>query len=376
MPVRLIKWATMGLMIAPMCATAGPVDDKATTRTRALFHNLRKFSGERLLFGHENATFEGIGWKGDDDRCDVKAVCGDYPAVYGWDMNRRKSAKRDGRPLIDIRIEEAFERGGINTVSWHMANPVSGENFYDTTRAVGAILPGGEKHDLYKQWLDGFADFATSLQSKDGGDIPLIFRPFHEHTGSWFWWGKKHCSREEYIALWRFTVDYLRDAKDVHNLLYAYSPAKRPGGREGYLDRYPGDDYIDVLGLDFYTDSMEDALPDLRMIVKLAKERGKIPALTECGVPKGKTAEVSEQWYTRNLLEPIASDPLARKTVWVLLWQNSGSRKTFWIPPVDHPLADDFRVFYEDPFTAFQNDLPDVYKPPNDSAPAKGEETK
>lgn len=54
--------------------------------------------------------------------------------------------------------------------------------------------------------------------------VPVLFRPWHEHTGSWFWWGEKLCTPEEYKALWHMTVDILR-SDGVDNALYAYSPA-------------------------------------------------------------------------------------------------------------------------------------------------------
>ena len=75
--------------------------------------------------------------------------------------------------------------------------------------------------------------------------IPVIFRPFHELNGSWFWWGGKNCTPEEIKQLYRFTVAYLRDQKNVHNLLYAYN-TDRFTTKEDYLERYPGDEWVDI----------------------------------------------------------------------------------------------------------------------------------
>ena len=145
----------------------------------------------------------------------MKTTCGDYSAVYGWDL-----VQTGKKPEVFARlIAEAFARGGVQTFSWHLWNPVTGKNFYDCTPAVAAILPGGTKHDAYRAQLKTVADFFTSLKAKDGRPIPIIFRPFHVHTGSWFWWGQKHCSKDEYIALWRFTVKHLRDELGLHQAL-------------------------------------------------------------------------------------------------------------------------------------------------------------
>jgi mannan endo-1,4-beta-mannosidase len=77
-------------------------------------------------------------------------------------------------------------------------------------------------------YLDRVADFFASCRGEHGELIPLIFRPFHEHTGSWFWWGAAHASDEEFIALWRFTVDYLRKERGFSHLLFAFSPGAGP----------------------------------------------------------------------------------------------------------------------------------------------------
>ncbi len=96
----------------------------------------------------------------------------------------------------------AVARGGINTFFWHLFNPVTGDNFYDKTPAVSAILPGGERHEFYRRELDRLAAFILSLKDSNGKPIPIIFRPYHEHTGSWFWWGQDFCIADEYKELW------------------------------------------------------------------------------------------------------------------------------------------------------------------------------
>ncbi|MEU4887419.1 MULTISPECIES: glycoside hydrolase family 26 protein [Streptomyces] len=84
----------------------------------------------------------------------------------------------------------------------------------------------------------------------------MVLRPFHENSGSWFWWGAAHASPTEYVELFRDTVEYLRDTQHVHNLLCAYSPGSGYGGSDDvFLRTYPGDDFVDVLGIDSYDDS-------------------------------------------------------------------------------------------------------------------------
>jgi len=104
---------------------------------------------------------------------------------------------------------------------------------------------------LYKSWLDKVAVFLQSLKGKHGEYVPVIFRPFHELNGSWFWWGGKNCKSSEPIQLWKFTVSYLRDTKNIHQLLYAFN-TDRFSSEEEYLERYPGNEWVDIIGFDIY----------------------------------------------------------------------------------------------------------------------------
>lgn len=269
------------LVMVAGCRTLGPaeeagpapVDPDATEETTALYANLQRIGPERILFGHQDDLAYGVNWDrrsdslarlAGDRQSDVRAVTGSYPAVYGWDVGDLggkpdASVNLDSVPYDRMRqwMVEGYERGGVITVSWHMNNPVSGSHSWDTTPAVSELLPDSSHHDVYRRYLDRFARFAKSLEAGfwtwigGGHPVPIIFRPYHEMTGSWFWWGGDNTTPEAYKQLWRFTVEYLRDEKDVHNLLYAYSPDIFES-REHYLRYYPGDAYVDVLGYDDY----------------------------------------------------------------------------------------------------------------------------
>lgn len=131
------------------------IDEKATTETKALYHNLYKLSRKHILFGHQHATEYGHGWFGDEGRSDVKSVTGSHPAVDGADFSGLS-----GRPegmieaeKISLRkhISDTYNRGGITTVAWHFNNPVSAGGFYwkDSVSlpAVKLIIPGAEQHE-------------------------------------------------------------------------------------------------------------------------------------------------------------------------------------------------------------------------------------
>ena len=190
-------------------------------------------------------------------------------------------------------ITDADSKGAIVTLSAHWYNPGTGKDFNDTTAVASELLPGGKYSGTFNKELDATAATAQQAKRSDGTLIPIIFRPLHENNGSWFWWGATHASASEYKELYRYIVDYLRDVKDVHNLLYAYSPGGVfNGDSTDYLATYPGDQWVDVLGYDEYDsdDSADDSsawintvVKDMKMVSDQASQRGKIVALTEFG---------------------------------------------------------------------------------------------
>ena len=359
--------------------TGGPdlVDDRATPETRALFVNLQRLAPDHLLFGHQDDLAYGVDWVREAGRSDVREVAGDYPAVYGWelgDLELGAEANLDGVRFDDMQgwIREGHARGGVITIAWHMAHPATGGDTWDRTPGgVATVLPGAENHAAFLGWLDTFATFVDGLRDADGRPIPVLFRPYHEHTGSWFWWGAEQTSVEDYQALWRMTVEYLRDEKGLHNLLYVYSPDVFETEAE-YLERYPGDAYVDVLGSDDYqalrSDStVADMTRRLGTVVRLAEARGKLAVLSETGLE----GVPDDDWWTNRLLRAIEADPDARRVAYALVWRNAnaavreaqGQSATHWFGP--HPGgadADDFRRFADTDFVLLEADLPDLYE--------------
>ena len=350
---------------------SGPIDPDATAQTRALYLNLRELAKSKLLFGHQDSTAYGVGWSVDDGRSDVRSATGSYPAVYGWDvghLGEQRNIDRVDFGRLRRLIKAAHERGGINTISWHMRNPVTGRGYLDHgARANGVphVMPGGSHHEHLKRKLDAFADFLGDLQGADGSPVPIIFRPWHENNQLKFWWAARGDGRD-YIKLWRFTVEYLRDSKGVHNLLYAYTPLAWRSSKSTFTkptSGYPGDTYVDIIGIDNYSGRGASIVASARMVVEAAEPRGKIPALAEVGPGNGLSPDRPSGFYTRHLLEPLKRDRVASRIAYALVWRN-GSKGHFWVPFRGHPDEADFREFHRDPFTVFEDHLPDVYSLP------------
>jgi mannan endo-1,4-beta-mannosidase len=359
-----------------VCFTAGhflfaQIDKNATKETKNLYQNLKTISQNHILFGHQHALEYGHGWSNEPNRSDVKSVTGSHPAVVGIDFSdfsgRSKDQIEKAKDLLRKNVIDTYERGGITTVSWHFNNPASEGGFYwkdgISIASMSLIKPGGSHHEEYKEILKTIADFANSVKAKDGKLSPMIFRPFHEFDGDWFWWGKPHTSREDFIAVWQFTVSYLKDTLGVHNFIYAFSPDNKFNSEVEYLERYPGDEFVDMLGMDDYGDFGRDGKYDLDVGLKklkifsdLAIKKKKLAAFTETGLE----SIPNEKWWTEVLLNTLKSENL--QLAYVLVWRNDVTSPTHYYAPFPGQVSErDFKKFYNDPFTLFEKDLKNIY---------------
>ncbi len=339
--------------LPPVVLAQRLVDTSATIQTKKMYKALFAIQKKGVVFGHQDDLAYGVGWKYINGQSDIKSVTGEYPGLYGWDIANIESdsvCNIDGVPFHKMRdyIIEGYNRGGLITISWHAPNPLTGGNAWDTTHGtVAAILPGGQKHQQYLGWLDRVASFLHSLKTKEGVYIPILFRPFHELTGNWFWWCKNTSTAEEFKQLWQFTLAYLRDKKNLHHLVYVYNTADYNSDSE-FLERYPGDEWADLLSFDRYQFEYSDStfnkilLAQLSILNRLATIKNKPAALAETGfegIP-------SSTWWTKTLYPLLKKYPLS----YVLVWRNHGympsiQRMHYYAPYPGQISAPDFKKF-------------------------------
>ena len=346
--------------VTPKEVHTGFVDSNADESVYQLHEKLIALKSKGFAIGHQDATSYGIGWDHSDDPdyvdSDVKRVTNSYPAVFGFDIGHLELGNThnlDSVPFDVMRdlIIDAHKRGGIITVSWHLDNPVTGGDSWDRTKAISAILPAGNEHEKYNVWLRRIADFFKSL-AIDDETVPVIFRPFHEMNGAWFWWGLPNTSPENYIALWQYTVAALRDRHDVHNLLYAYSPNTLTSTKT-YLKAYPGDAYVDILGIDVYdfeniNSYKKQVANNLKILQEIAIEKNKLFAFTETGLET-----ISKpNWFTEELYPQIATSGIS----WILFWRNHSTEHHYMSFP-NHESEEDFKKFEELEETLFLDDI-------------------
>ncbi|PCJ82538.1 MAG: hypothetical protein COA49_00285 [Bacteroidetes bacterium] len=336
------------------------VDKDVSLPVKKLHKQLFYISKKGFAIGHQDATSYGIGWNHADNpniiRSDVKEIIGDFPAVYGYDIGHIElahNANLDSVPFGTMRklIIEAYKNGSIITLSWHLDNPVTKGDSWDPTSAVSSILIGGTERKKYELWVSRVATFIKSLKYK-GKKIPVIFRPFHEMNGSWFWWGESNCTAKDYITLWQETVHLLRDEHNLHNILYAYSPNKL-NPKDDYLKYYPGDAYVDILGIDIYDfndaeNYAKSIINDLKLVKRIAAKKNKLYAFTETGIEQLPTPN----WFTEVLYPSIENSGIA----WILFWRNA-RLEHHYMPYKGHESEEDFKTFKTLPKTMFLKDI-------------------
>lgn len=356
--MKKIFQAASSLLILASCAGSAGTQDM--TPADALISRLyTQVEAGKIMYGHQDDLMYGHSWKLEDAsaefvRSDIHGVCGKYPAVYGMDLGGIEvgwEANLDKNDFDNMRASAVahHERGGVVTFSWHPRNPLTGGDAWDVSskEVVASILPGGEKHEFFMGWLSNAADFLGSIKTADGQTVPVIWRPWHEHTGSWFWWGQDLCTTEQYKALWQMTYDYMVKERGLDNLVWAYSPGAGGITPELFAERYPGDEIIDMVGFDCYQYSTDEVYIKemkhaLDVMSAFNEGRGKIMAVTETGYEGIPNA----RWWTDVLYQAVKDYPVS----YVLTWRNACDEHMqhhFYGPYPGHLSAENFKEFAE-----------------------------
>lgn len=325
------------------------------SKKNSILQDLSSVKGKGILFGHQDDLAYGVGWAYVRGESDVKRVSGDYPALFGWELGGLELDHTHNLDSVPFETMQRLaimghEMGGINTFSWHPYAPVTHESAWDKRAIiVKHIIPGGKNHEAFKQQLDKVAHFFYGIKDKQGQQIPFIFRPWHEMDGSWFWWGSKQSTREDFKQLFAFTVNYLRVEKGLNEMLIAYSPDRNFDSVETYLQWYPGDEYADILGVDNYSDlkkggSTEAAIRKLHIVIETANKKGKLSAFTETGLEN----VTQEDWYTQKLGKVLTDPIIAKEISYVMVWRNDG-KVHYFFPYPGHKAAKDAKQLLSDP---------------------------
>ncbi len=392
-PTGTASWVAIAALLAgcgvtaeddstnPTCTGKCDVGSESQPRAQMLDHLLAQMNAQATLFGQERFNVTGVNGDGTQwlataeslDRSDVKSVAGDHPVVMGfdaWDLAIKPESWTPGGSVHAAAARHVHASGGVVELAFHMHGcreaGFNGEGNYD------CLCAAANDDEFARTWLLAeYAKVADAIVAQGLDRFPVIFRPLHEHDGDWFWWGAKYWNcggavtgEDAYKRVFRTVVTYLRDQRGLDNLLFAYSPS---GQTSDYLRGYPGDEYVDILGTDIYYSSSNFAEETaryrglLQAITQLARERGKVAALTEVGNNLLAT-EQQPTWYTTQLLPLLQSDGV--DLAYAMTWENrTNGMAQFWVPYPGHPGVDDFQAFAQSSSVALLGDAPDFTRP-------------
>lgn len=275
-------------LLAPTPAPCEPVNPNATPEARTLLKTLCALSGRSILSGQHN--FPNHRSQHSDA---LAAKVGRYPYVWGSDFGFTGGDDKDSIAGRDGMIEEAkkqYAAGSIITLMWHAVRPTddepvpAGSGWRGSVQAkltddqwAALTTPGTE---LNKRWLAQLDVVAGYLKRLQEARIPVLWRPYHENNGNWFWWGGRK-GEKGFIALYRMTWDRLVNYHRLDNLIWVWNENAHTGRQtHPYYDFFPGLEYVDVLATDVYGEFKQSYYDDLVMLAS-----GKPVALCEIGSP-------------------------------------------------------------------------------------------
>jgi mannan endo-1,4-beta-mannosidase len=270
------------------------VTPHASPEAKALLQFLYTLSGNHTLTGQHNFRLAG-----DRNSKFATEYSGKVPVIWGTDFGFAKANDKDSyllRKELVQQAEEQYKNGAIVALCWHAVPPTANEPVTfqpfpgaDTLALASVqgrltdqqfkdvLTPGTA---LYNKWAAQVDTIAFYLKQLQAAHVPVLWRPYHEMNGSWFWWGGR-TGKYSTQALYRQIFDRLVNYHKLNNLVWVWS-VDRPGKPEMAFNKYyPGNKYLDILALDVYSsDFKQDYYDGLN-----ALSNGKLLTLAEVGNP-------------------------------------------------------------------------------------------
>ena len=273
------------------------VNSHATGAARALLDLVYSISGAYILSGQHNTPRE-LSWYSDE----AARITDSYPALWGQDFGFSENGDMDGINFRQDVIDEAMRQhaaGSKITLMWHAVRPTEDEPVTFLDSICNGMLPQAEWDDLltegtdiHARWIRQVDVIAALLTQLRDADIPVLWRPYHEMNGSWFWWGGREGARG-YAALYRQLYERFVSVHHLDNLIWVWNTNAPRADAAAYAGFYPGHDVVDILAADVYANDYRQSHHD--ELAELAD--GRPIALGEVGVlPTPEILESQRQW--------------------------------------------------------------------------------
>ncbi len=268
-------------------------------------------SSDKLIFGQHLAG----GMDLNKSIAQYTEAVGEGPAIMDIDMlNLKSNSKETWSELICQAVEYAGE-GGIITTMHHWQNPLHPEEGYrgrlDSLDQWEEVLTKGT--ELNKKWHEELDRGAEFLKALDDAGVSVMFRPMHEANGNWFWFcagygDLGYIDSRDMIAMWKYVHNYYTKDYELGNILWSYGPNISNSSENPVTYYYPGDEYCDVVGIDWYTNGsyeLDGAGKSWENLLDYRKPTG----LTEWGIGDAlrteDPAQQSSVWSCENYVETL-----------------------------------------------------------------------
>lgn len=269
---------------------------KASKQAVALYNYLADISGKNILSGQMSSPW------GVNEIDYIKAVTGKEPAIKGFDFIHDRDNSEEVKDAIAW-----WKSGGISTVMWHMGAPGLGEGYESSKKTIDierCFQKGTPEYEVFWSDLKRKGDLLQKLRS---ARVPVLWRPFHEFDGHWFWWSK--LGPENFKKLWITMYDYFTKTRKLNNLIWVLCYTEKTDA-----SWYPGANYVDIAGADVYNVGDSTKVEMYQNVKKVVGPLMPI-AYHECGVPPDPDACAREgamwswwmQWHTGHLTKTDTS---------------------------------------------------------------------
>lgn len=258
--IRLLNLIALTLFFLQSLSaqTANPNADNTTKQVLQYINSLKSAPDNNILLG------QNIGHGGEMNNYintlvnNLQQQTGKYIGMIGADYGLDNSINYTQCNQI---LTDYWNDGGLVTLSWHMDNPWTGGDTWNTNNNENLndlITPGNA---AYNNWQNELQNLGNVLQQLEDAGVTVLWRPLHEMTGDWFWWGYKNWAGHEqaYINVWRNMFDYLTYTRGLDNLLWVYSTANT--WEQRVTNYYPGAGYVDIVGIDIYHEDVDTWFP-------------------------------------------------------------------------------------------------------------------
>jgi mannan endo-1,4-beta-mannosidase len=249
--------------------------------SRKLLNYFASINHKKIITGQHTQTIP------QEELSHIKKITGFYPKLIGYELlacslNINPNSDKECLEEVEdnkgtMQVAMYDKSNSIKTFTWHMFSPLygCGKSFYSdkTTFDIRKIFDEDEESEEYKAFIAELEHISKVLKHFSDYKIPILFRPFHEADGTWFWWGKYGV---EYASkIYQLTYDYLVEEKNLNNLIWVWNS----------IGAYPGDEYVDIISVDVYENNKDGrTYEEIYNTLREKVSDEKLCAIAECDV--------------------------------------------------------------------------------------------